>query len=187
MDDAATQQLEAVPGTEGPARTAPHRPGEVIALRSIRAFPDRGPAVSFAVAGTVLQDDDEFIAVMTRPGSERASRAGRRTGPRGRNVVVAGWDGSFDIAPWEGPAVVRVHPRGRCWLLWRWHDGTDWTQDWYGNLESPWRRSAAGYDTSDWALDVVADGVPGTDDWRVGFKDEDELYWYVAQGAFTPE
>ena len=53
--------------------------------------------------------------------------------------------------------------------------------------ESPWRRSAAGYDTSDWALDVVADGVPGTDDWRVGFKDEDELYWYVAQGAFTPE
>ncbi|MGP9536644.1 DUF402 domain-containing protein [Brachybacterium sp. AOP43-C2-M15] len=187
MDIDVRNLLEAIPGPAGSVVETPHPVGSTVALRSIRGFADRSPAVSFAVAGTVLQDDGDVMVVTTRPGSGRASRAGRRTGPRGRNVVVTGWDGSYDIAGWEGRTVVRVHPRGRCWSVWRWHDGEDWTGDWYGNLEAPWRRSAVGYDTQDWALDVVARGTPGTHSWTVGFKDEDELDWYVEQGAFSPE
>lgn len=187
MDTDVRQRLEAIPGPAGTGCSTPHAVGTTVAIRSIRDFPDREPAVSFAVAGTVLQDDEDLTVVMTRPDSDRASRAGRRTGPRGRNVVVTGWDGTHDVAAWEGSTVVRVHPRGRCWSLWRWHDGENWVGDWYGNLESPWRRGAVGYDTQDWALDVVAEGTPGTGSWSVRFKDEDELDWYVEQGAFSPE
>ena len=83
--------------------------------------------------------------------------------------------------------MVRVHPRGEaCWSLWRWHDGENWVGDWYGNLESPWRRSAVGYDTQDWALDVVGEGSRALKGLAVRFKDEDELDWYVEQGAFSP-
>lgn len=187
MDTDVRQQLETIPGPAVPELGTPHPVGTPVALRSIRDFPDREPAVSFAVAGTVLQDDGDLTVVMTVPGSGRASRAGRRTGPRGRNVVTTGWDGTHEVATWEGPTVVRVHPRGQCWSLWRWHDGADWVGDWYGNLESPWRRSAVGYDTQDWALDVVAEGTPGTSSWSIRLKDEDELDWYVEQGAFSPE
>jgi hypothetical protein len=187
MSEEAGHPLETIPGPAASAPASPHPIGTTVVLRSIRDFPDRAPAVSFAVAGTVLQDDDEVTVLMTRPGSGRVSRAGRRTGPRGRNVVTTGWDGTYDIAEWEGSTVVRVHPRGRSWSVWRWHDGQRWVGDWYGNLESPWRRGPLGYDTQDWALDVVARGTPGTDDWTVDFKDEDELDWYVEQGAFSPQ
>ncbi|MGP5253548.1 DUF402 domain-containing protein [Brachybacterium alimentarium] len=187
MDIDVRRQLEAIPGPAGNVVKTPHPVGSTVALRSIRGFADRAAAVSFAVAGTVLQDDGDLTVVMTRPGSGRASRAGSRTGPRGRNVVAIGWDGSYDLAEWEGHTVVRAHPHGRCWSVWRWHDGENWIGDWYGNLESPWRRSAVGYDTQDWALDVVAQGTPGADDCTIGFKDEDELDWYVEQGTFSAE
>ncbi|WP_114853935.1 DUF402 domain-containing protein [Brachybacterium sp. YJGR34] len=186
MDAVVRKQLDAIPGGLDPEAPA-HSPGTSVALRSIREFPDRSPAVSFAVAGTVLQDDEELAVVMTRPGSDRAARAGRRIGPRGRNVVAKGWDGSYSLATWEGATVVRVHPRGHCWSLWRWHDGEDWTGGWYGNLEAPWRRTSIGFDTQDWALDVVAQGTPGPTPLRVGLKDEDELAWYIEQGVISPE
>ncbi|QTX05923.1 DUF402 domain-containing protein [Agromyces archimandritae] len=172
-------------GDDAGPEPAPHPAGTAVALRSLKRIPRHGLAVSFAVAGIVLQDDAEFAVVATPSGSGRASRAGRRTGPRGRNIAVDDWDGSYDLAEWEGEAVVRVHPRGRCWSLWRWHDGRDWTSDWYGNLEAPWRRTPIGFDTRDWALDVVAEGRPGTPGWRVGFKDEDELAWFTEHGFFT--
>ncbi|MFC0673264.1 DUF402 domain-containing protein [Brachybacterium hainanense] len=168
-------------------RDRPHAVGAPVALRSVRDLPGRGPTVSFAVAGTVLQDDEELLVVMTRPGSGLASRAGRRGGPRGRNVVNAQWEGLYDVASWEGSTVVRVHLRGESWSLWRWHDGRDWTRRWYGNLEDPWRRTTIGYDTQDWALDVVAEGIPGTDDWEVFLKDEDELAWYAEESVFDPQ
>lgn len=161
----------------------PHRAGTTVALRSVRPVVGRGPAVVFAVSGVVLHDDDDVTVVATRPGSAKAVRAGARGGPRGRNAVDAGWDGSYDLRVWEGETVVRVHRRGQCWSIWRWHDGRDWGRTWYGNLEAPWRRTAIGYDTQDWALDVVAEGVPDRADWTVGFKDEDELQWFVDQGV----
>ena len=165
----------------------PHAVGSSVALRSIRPVAGHGLAVVFAVAGVVLHDDDDVTVVATAPGSGKASRSGIRGGPRGRNLVDSRWEGTHEVGIWDGEAVVRVHRRGQCWSIWRWHDGTDWGTAWYGNLEAPWRRSSLGYDTQDWALDVVGDGVPGSDDWSVAFKDEDELQWYADQGACTPQ
>lgn len=186
-DDALRRSLDVLPGPEVDPPVPPHARGTRVVLRSIRELPGRGPTVSFAVAGTVLHDDGELFVLMTRPGSGRAARAGAGIGPQGRLVSATDWDGRYDVAVWEGETVVRVHRRGERWSVWRWHDGTDWTRRWYGNLETPWRRTAIGYDTRDWALDVVADGVPGTADWQVAMKDEDELAWFVGTGALTPE
>lgn len=168
-----------------PARS--HPVDARVALRSVHQLPGRGPTVTFGVAGVVLEDDQEHIVVATPTGSDRAHRGGPRAGPRGRNTSEADWDGRYDIAAWEGATAVRVHPRGQRWSIWRWHDGNDWLAAWYGNLESPWQATAIGYDTEDWALDVVARGVPGTTDWVVGLKDEDELEWFVDQGRYTSE
>ena len=78
-----------------------------------------------------------------------------------------------------------MHRPGDLWSVWRWHDGSRWLDSWYGNLESPWQRFDVGYTTQDGALDVVAEGTPGTPDWTVAFKDEDELAWLVDRGALT--
>lgn len=177
----------ALRATDESPEAGAHRAGTAVALRSVRPVAGRGPTVGFAVAGVVLHDDDELSVVATRPGSEKAVRAGVRGGPRGRNAIDALWNGSYDLGSWEGETVVRVHRRGQCWSIWRWHDGHDWGRTWYGNLEAPWRRTATGYDTQDWALDVVAEGVPGGADWSVRFKDEDELQWYVSQGVCSIE
>lgn len=143
--------------------------------------------MGFAVAGVVLRDDDEITVVASLSGSEKAERAGERGGPRGRNIIDALWTGSYTLGVWDGESVVRIHQRGQCWSIWRFHDGRDWSHAWYGNLEAPWARTEMGYDTEDWTLDVVADGVPGTDDWEVRLKDDDELDWFVTQGTYNPE
>jgi hypothetical protein len=165
----------------------PHPVGTDVVLRNVRPIADHGPAVSAAFAGVVLYDDADITVVVTAPGSEKAVRAGTLGGPRGRSLVDFLWDGSYSTGLWEGDTVVRVHRRGICWSIWRWHDGNEWGRTWYGNLELPWRRTAIGYDTQDWALDVVGEGIPGTDDWSVHFKDEDELQWGADQGVCMAE
>ncbi|UQN29082.1 DUF402 domain-containing protein [Brachybacterium kimchii] len=165
----------------------PHAAGTDVVQRSVRDFPETGPAVGFAVAGTVLHDSEDLIVMMTVPGSEMAGRGGPRSGPNGRLVAPGDWDGSYELSAWRGSTVVRAHRPGEPWSIWRWHDGTDWTPRWYGNLEAPWRRTPLGYDMQDWALDVVAEGDPATDDWRVAMKDEDELAWFVDNGTATRE
>lgn len=159
----------------------PFRAGDSVVLRSVNTFGARGEAVGFAVAGRVLVDDDQLAVVATPLGSEVRRRAGVGSGPNGRLVLPEDWDGSYVEDQWFGAPVVRVHPKGARWSVWRWHDGSDWLPDWYVNLERPWSRTAVGFDTQDWTLDVVASTAPdGT--WSVRYKDEDELDFYAQTG-----
>ncbi|MDN5686877.1 MAG: DUF402 domain-containing protein [Brachybacterium sp.] len=176
---------ERVPVPEPDPPLAPFAPGKGIALRSIRNRPSATPAPSFAVAGTVLVDSASCAVVTTPVGSGMARRAGRAEGPRDRLVAPLDWDGTHEETTWKGATVVRVHPHGENWSIWRWHDGRSWTGDWYGNLECPWQRSPIGFDTQDWVLDVVGVGTPGTDAWDVSFKDDDELEYLLRIGATT--
>jgi len=167
---------------------APFPRGTPVVLRSVRDHGHpHGVAVGFAVAGTVIVDSDNLVVVCTRPGSGLRTRAGRGAGPQGRSILPGTWDGTHVERTWAGQTVVRVHRRGERWSVWRWHDGTSWTDAWYGNLESPWRRSPLGFDTQDWALDVVGTGHPTAGPWAVRYKDEDELAWLVDQGSVTAE
>lgn len=163
------------------------KPDRSIALRSIREYGRHGRAVGFVVAGFAIADgDDGVIAVATPPGSDLRTRAGEGSGPNGRLVLPDDWDGTHAELAWHGPTVVRVYREGDEWSVWRWHNGDTWVGDWYGNLESPWRRTSIGFDTQDWVLDVVCSGTPGTDSWTVRYKDEGELEWLVRLGTFAP-
>lgn len=159
--------------------------GDRVVLRNKRVFCRHGLAVGFAVAGFAVADGNGLSAVATTPGSAMRIRAGGRSGPNSRLLSSEDWDGTHDERLWQGPTVVRVHRAGDRWSVWRWHDGFTWSDGWYGNLESPWVRSAIGFDTQDWALDVVCAGEPGTYHWQVRYKDEDELQWLLDQGEVS--
>lgn len=161
--------------------------GSPVVLRGVRDHGHpHGVAVGFAVTGTVVLDTDDLVVVSTPPGAEVRLRAGQGAGPHGRIVLPSAWDGTYAERAWTGDTVVRVHRRGDRWSVWRWHDGRRWTDVWYGNLEAPWRRSPFGFDSQDWALDVVGTGHPVDGPWRVRFKDEDELAWMVDEGHVSP-
>ena len=165
----------------------PHPVGAAVTLRSVREVAGRGPSVNFAVGTLVLRDDAELIVTATPAGSQKAQRVGRRSGPRNRCLADADWDGDYLVDAWDGGGVVRMHRPGTRWSIWRfWEDGA-WSDLRYGNLESPWVRTPMGYDTQDWTLDVLAEGTPGTPDWTVSLKDEDELNWYVEHGERSAE
>ncbi|QAY61499.1 DUF402 domain-containing protein [Microbacterium protaetiae] len=159
--------------------------GSVVALRSVRSYPGRGNAVGFAVAGRVIVDTPDLSVVCTTVGSDLRRRAGEGSGPRGRLVLAADWDGTHVSAKWRGTAVVRVHERGTPWSVWRWHDGTRWLPGWYINIETPWQRTSLGFDTADGTLDVTVDDARGR--WIVEYKDEDELDFLASVGETTPE
>jgi hypothetical protein len=165
-------------------RTEPFRPGDTVAIRSVNTYGTHGRAVGFAVAGRVLVDDGDLRVVATTAGSAVRNRAGRGSGPNGRLVLPDDWDGSHREATWFGSAVVRVHVVGTPWSVWRWHDGSEWEPDWYVNLETPWVRTAIGFDTQDWTLDVVATTAMGGS-WTVGYKDEDELAFLTEAGFWS--
>ncbi|WP_203135243.1 DUF402 domain-containing protein [Microbacterium sp. JZ31] len=163
------------------ARTEPFAAGEAVVLRSVNTYGRHGRAVGFAVAGRVLVDDDELAVVASPVGSAMRRRAGAGSGPNGRLILPEHWDGSYVDDTWSGAPVVRVHQKGSPWSVWRWHDGTAWMPHWYMNLELPWARTATGFDTQDWTLDVIA-GTDRDGTWSVRYKDEDELAYYAGTG-----
>ncbi|WIB59375.1 DUF402 domain-containing protein [Curtobacterium sp. MCLR17_007] len=164
-------------------RTEPFAEGDLVAMRSVNTYGAHGEAVGFAVAGRVLVDDEDLAVVATPAGSAVRRRAGAGSGPNGRLVVPDDWDGSYVEDGWFGAPVVRVHRKGTPWSVWRWHDGVDWEPDWYVNLELPWARTATGFDSQDWTLDVVA-RVDEDGTWSVRYKDEDELAFYAGLGLW---
>jgi hypothetical protein len=94
------------------------------------------------------------------------------------------WARGDDPRPilWSRHHVLRlVRPGGEHTVEIFWDE--DWQHVcWYLNLQSPVRRTRLGFDTTDWALDVVVtpDGA-----WR--WKDEDDLAEAVERGIFSPE
>ncbi len=93
-------------------------------------------------------------------------------------MVARGWDGGHDDVVWLGLGVLRLHRFGEPWSVWRWLDNDrHWSDDFYVNLEDPWRRTSIGFDSGDWVLDVVA---RGDGSWR--YKDDDELEWARVTG-----
>ena len=165
-------------------RSEPFRAGESVVLRSLHTLGSHGRTVAFAVAGRVLVDDDDVAVVASPLGSAVRRRAGAGSGPNARLVLPSDWDGAYVEDRWFGATVVRVHPKGAAWSVWRWHDGTQWLPDWYVNLELPWVRTSIGFDRQDWTLDVIA-APDGAGRWSVRYKDEDELAFYTDEGLVT--
>jgi hypothetical protein len=131
-----------------------------------------GYFITGAVPCEVIEETADFVALFQGAGSIWKRASGERSGPRGRNMLPADRSGEHDDTEWTGDGVLRVHTFGEEWSVWRWLDSTGaWSEHFYVNLEDPWRRSAVGFDSGDWELDIV--GTPTS--WS--YKDEDELEW----------
>ncbi|WP_223693114.1 DUF402 domain-containing protein [Leifsonia poae] len=138
--------------------------------------------ISSAYEHYVLEDSNRCIALWQPAGTVGRIALGERGGPRGRNMVPDGWNGSYVERIWTGDGVLRVHIPGQPWSTWRWFTADGWTQHSYVNLESPWLRTPIGFDTADWILDVIAEP-----DGSHTLKDEDELAWAGETGKFDAE
>lgn len=77
---------------------------------------------------------------------------------------MATWDGGHEERIWSTYRLLILHGPGR-------------------DPETPWRRSAIGFDTLDHVLDVLV--APDRRSWEL--KDEDELTWATEQGRFTAD
>ena len=96
-------------------------------------------------------------------------------------LAKGGWS-MVDKEWWGGPGVHVVLPNAP-YALWpyRTEDGNHVA--WYCNLQAPLCRTAVGFDTNDWTLDVVAS--PDLSSWQ--WKDEDELEEGVRVGLYSDD
>lgn len=168
------------------ARHEPWSFGDVIVLRNV-AEVDPGHHerhVGYAHTARVIADDDRHAVLYQPPKTVHKERNGERGGPRARNLVRGGWDGTHSEREWHGDGVVFVHAWGEPWSVWRWVDrGGVWSAYFYVNFERPWVRTRLGYDTEDWVLDLVISG----EERAVRVKDADELEWCVSVGTISAE
>lgn len=131
----------------------------------------------------VIEDSAQAIALFEPSGAVGAHTMRAKGGPRGRNLLPGDTTPEFTANEWFGDGVLRVHRPGQDWSVWRWLnvDGT-WSPNWYVNLEDPWQRTAIGFDTEDWILDLIV-----LHDFTVVRKDEDEFEWAEQSGRFDTE
>jgi len=148
-------------------------PGDSVVWRSVR---EEERVVSFVWPMTVVHDEAGDIVLYLQPGTVGKQRTGRRAGPRDR--ILVDWDGNHRDVVWHDTSVLRLYREGDDYSIWLARDVTGALVWRYINLESPWRRTAIGFDSRDLYLDLFAER--DSDDWH--WKDEDELAWLVDQG-----
>ena len=84
---------------------------------------------------------------------------------------------------WEGHGVLMLQRLGESYAVWHFWDGPERRFDgWYLNLQEPFRRTAVGYDSQDFELDIW---VPVDGSWS--FKDADLMEERIADRRFTRE
>lgn len=82
---------------------------------------------------------------------------------------------------WEGHGTLMLQRPGDSYAIWHFWRGSERTfTGWYVNLQEPFRRTTAGYDTQDLELDILV-SLDGS--WT--FKDWDLVDQRVAEGRFS--
>lgn len=81
---------------------------------------------------------------------------------------------------WTGNGTLMISRRGDPYSIWLFWGDDGEHASWYVNLELPWERTAAGFDSRDHQLDIV---VAHDRSWH--WKDEDELRDAVGAGLLT--
>jgi hypothetical protein len=129
--------------------------------------------VWLARAWHLVEDTPEAIVLANRPGSE--TRVPVDGGGRRLRVPQDEWT----LAPgrWEN-WTLRVTRPGEPFSTLLFFDACGDFLSWYVNFERPLRRTAIGWDTLDWKLDLVA-----LADGTTRLKDEDELDEAAAAGV----
>lgn len=147
------------------ARRTRWNAGDAVLFRSIL---DTG-RIGAVVPMTVVGDEDELVALYLAPGTVCKRRAGRRGGPRGRQMVED--SGLHEDWTWrENRRLFLWQPNAGHAVSLFWRDADDTFLGWYVDVLRPMRRTPLGFDTRDLILDVV---VNPDRSWQL--KDEDEL------------
>ena len=160
------------------------QPGDVIVRREVLGSdplpkPDPTPAwygrAWLGVPVYVVDDTDEHLVTYIAPGAPFGFVDGDWPTPDARHP----WHGR---EKWDGHGCLMVHRPGDHHAVWHFWDGPERKfVCWYINLQAAFRRTAIGYDTQDYELDLV---VSPDGSWV--FKDRELLTQRVAEGRFSP-
>jgi len=158
----------------------PHwRPGDVVVRREVIGLDVDGTAapgarVWFGYPVHVVHDTGDELVSYTGPGAEFGFVEGRWPTATGAHP----WSRRVR---WEGHGCLMVQRRGEPFAVWHyWHGPKREFLCWYVNFQAPFRRTAWGYDTQDFELDLLVfpDGT-----WR--FKDRELLPARIAEGYLS--
>jgi hypothetical protein len=140
-------------------------------------------AVLWDAEHVVVSDDGDAVALYVCPGAPRRWPRDIRddAGRLAQNLLAQRWTLTADV--WEDNHVLRLLDRRQSHsveLLWA--DATWAFRGWYVNLQDPLRRTPSGFETTDYALDIVV-----APDRTWSWKDEADLEDMVAVGYLTHE
>ena len=154
-------------------------PGDAVALRWRREG-----KLGHVNAVTVVEDSPELIALYLAAGSPMK----RPVGPDGRawreipaheRFRLSDW--AHADGPWRDTNVLQLARPGAHYGFWAFWDAESWeVRGWYVNLQAPLQRTAIGFDSRDYVLDVWVD-AEGSWHW----KDEEEFAEARRAGRFT--
>jgi hypothetical protein len=130
-----------------------------------------------AIPATVIEDSSEQISVYVAPDTKFAGL--NCTRQEYLRVAASGaWECLF--YEWTGQHHVWASAPGDACSIWTMWSATDWTHlGWKVNPETPLKRTAIGFDTTDHVLDASAD----LSSWQ--WKDEEEFATAIELGLFT--
>jgi hypothetical protein len=161
------------------------QPGDVIVRREVlgldpvlgdREQPTWADKAWFACPVHVVEDSDDQLVTFIAPGAEFGFVDGDWPTPDHRHP----WHGRLS---WHGHGCLMVQRPGDHHAVFHFWEGP--RRDfafWYINLQAAFRRTALGYDTQDFELDLVV--LP---DRTWTFKDRDVLDQRVKEGRFSQE
>ncbi len=148
-------------------------PGDSVLVRSL--FRSR---VRWAVPHRYVGTDDGRLILYRAPGAQ-----GKSMGRDADGRYIERWTGCEqprDLT-WARTHVLQlVRPQEAHTLEVFWDESWEFL-GWYVNLQAPLRRTALGFDTMDWALDIRV-APDGTWEW----KDEDDFAEAIGLGVFDP-
>jgi hypothetical protein len=151
------------------------QPGDVVALRYITT--DR--RIEMAWPCRVVEDTSELLALFIAAGSQYKAGPKRSAAEKLANPNLPRPPHEYT---WRNDTLRLMFPAARHSVSLFW-DGTGATRRflrYFVNLEEPFRRTTAGFDTQDHTLDVVATPMLG-----FSWRDEAELESHVALGFYT--
>lgn len=132
-----------------------------------------------AIPATVIEDSLETIAVYVAPGTKFIGPSCKR-----QEYLAVAASGQWDLMDyeWTGQHHVWASVPGEAYSVWTIWSDPGWSHlNWKVNPESPIKRTAIGFDTTDHVLDVVI----GADLNSWAWKDEDEFEEAIKLRLFT--
>ena len=132
-----------------------------------------------AIPATVIEDSSALVSLYIAPGTMFSGPICTR---EEHLHVAAGGTWERKLYEWTGQHHLWASVPGEACSVWTIWSTPDWTHlGWKANPETPLRRTATGFDTTDHVLDVVISADLGS--WR--WKDEDELAVAIDLGLFS--